>query len=385
MRPFLLLYFLCTSFLNAQQLDKEQYDKGVDFVTCVCMNTVLKEKQVDCEKDKIIIEDIPSDQGRSIALFNEFQTLKREDKKSIDFLVNEIFENQKKYQKINAFAKKNATQLDSIKSRIRRFLTQEEIKQGANDASEQVKDSTIEEENAVPMPITSLIEKTNPGHIMEKSFFEENSIALILGVLLILLALYVISSIYNIKKRLETVDQRISNRVKIGEVPFGNQNSENRTNANLENNLRELSRKVSELENSIAKIPDTASSIEERHSINPPLMTMKEQVKNEVFYMSVPNEDGTFDVGGKTTKESALYEFIVDAQNQSLAKFSFAARDTKIIQSVVDYSQSYINPVCDPQNALNQNAKKITTIRPGTAEKRNDKWIVLTKAQIKYE
>jgi hypothetical protein len=51
---------------------------------------------------------------------------------------------------------------------------------------------------------------------------------------------------------------------------------------------------------------------------------------------------------------------------------------------ILDYPNKYIKPVCEELNAFNQNANNIV-ITSGIAEKRNDKWIVTTKAKIKYE
>lgn len=107
----------------------------------------------------------------------------------------------------------------------------------------------------------------------------------------------------------------------------------------------------------------------------------------EIFYMATPSGEKSFDISAKTETFKAtqsLYKFTVDSVNNNHATFIFQSDETGISDSV-NSPHIYIEPVCDPQNALNQNAKRITTIRPGTAEKRNDKWMVLTKAQIKYE
>lgn len=376
MRLFLLIYFLCTSFLNAQQFDKEQYDKGVDFVTCVCISKALK-KEFDCKR-QLKENDIPVNEKATLALFKELQSLKSENKKDVDFLCNGIFNNEIKYKKIYAFAdKRKGETLDNIKLKIKDFLVTDGVQEIASDPSEEMNDSLETQEKLKPVPDTNASAETIKEKPMQTSFIEENAYTLIIGVVLVILILYVISMNIRLKKELRNIHERIERRAPIEYSKSDNAKSPG--NLNLENKIQELSRKILDLENN-RKLQEETSIEKPQH-----IPIVKNEATNETFYMSVPNEDGTFDVGGKTTKESALYEFIVDAQNQSLAKFTFAARDTKIIQSVVDYSQSYINPVCDPQNALNQNAKKITTIRPGTAEKRNDKWIVLTKAQIKYE
>jgi len=384
MRNILLIYFLSLSFLNGQELDKAKFEEGVDFVTCICINTASQKEIVDCKKDIIRQSDIPAGEKATIALFQELQALKKETRKNASFLSEEIFENEKKFQKINAFAKKRkGAALDTIKLKIKNFLTTEETQFLTSDPPENSIEPAIPEETSQPLEVLNTIEEKKQKPIMERSFFEENSILLILSAVLIIAIIYVFWVHWNLKKKFQEVNDRIGRRVKISkDFPSSNQKIESKTNSNLENKIEELSRKILDLENTIAKM-QTTENLEKNLSTN--MLQAKSQVANEVFYMAVPNEDGSFDNDGKTSKEAALYEFIIDSQNPSVAKFSFTAKDIKIIQSVVDYSQSYINPVCEPQNALNQNAKQIVTIRPGIAEKRNDKWIITNKAQIKYE
>lgn len=381
MKAFLLIYFLSLSFLNAQQLDKEKFDKGVDFVTCICINNASKKEIVDCKKAKIERKDISD--GKTIALFDELQSLKKETKKNANFLSKDIFENEKKYQKIHAFAeRRKGKELDSIKLKIEFFLEAEDVEITQSDPAEDSIGSAIPDETATSVTIISPIEETKQQPIMETSFLEENSISLILFVILIVLIIYILLEFSSLKKKINTANRKSDKEFKSENSLFSKQNIENRNISNLENKIQTLSTKISELENNIEKI---SNSVNIERTVLTDIPLKKEEAVNEVFYMAVPNEDGSFDNGGRIRKEAALYEFVVDAKNPTLAKFSFFARDIKIIQSVVDYSQSYINPVCEPQNALNQNAKQITTVRHGIAEKRNDKWVITSKAQIKYE
>lgn len=384
MRYLLLIFFFGTSFLNAQKLDDTRYLEGVDYVTCICMKVVLN-KQIDCKSEKIAESDIPKKEQKTLALFKELQSLKSEKNRGINFLSEKIFNDKVKYEKIFAFADKRKVQiLESIKPDIENYLMLVQGNEIRGDLPESTNYTEPEVEEIEIEPIQDITTIKPKETVMQQSFLEENALSLITGILLIILLFYVIYLSIHFKKKFAATNSRIDRRVSINDSTFGNVVSSvnsNPVSSNSDNKIQELSRKIVELENAF-KILNEKSF--ERHAFTA-MPIEKQESTSENFYMSVPNEDGTFDVNGRTSKEAALYEFIVDSQNQSLAKFTFTAMDTKIIQSVVDYSQSYINPVCDPQNALNQNAKRIITLRPGTAEKRNDKWIVLTKAQIKYE
>lgn len=106
----------------------------------------------------------------------------------------------------------------------------------------------------------------------------------------------------------------------------------------------------------------------------------------EIFYMATPDQNN-FDLSSLSNSfkpTQSLYEFTVDNQDKSKASFIFYS-DEVGIKDAVNYPHRYLEPVCEPQNALNQNAKSITTIKPGIAEKRNNQWVVTTKAKIKYE
>lgn len=387
MRYFLLIYFLCIPFVNAQKLNETEYENAVDFVTCVCMNVVLKNQDNDCKTTRLELKDIPKDQTASIALFQEFQSLKKEKNKNVDFLVNEIFTNEKKFQKIYAFAKKYSTQLNGIKldieSDIKNFSSvnknQEELNNPSDTIDSHLTAQDVPQEEPQIEPITEVTNVKTKETIMETSYIEQNFLTLIIGIILIILIVCVIFKNNASKKELEDIRKKIRNRQEANSS--NTETIKNYDSIRLEREIDLISKKIIELEDNF-KILNQKSM---EQPVTVPMPMVKQEPISDTFYMAAPNGDGTFDINGNTSKEVALYEFIVDLKNPLKAEFSFIASDTKIIQSVVDYSQTYINPACDAQNALNQNAKRIITLYPGTAERRNDKWIIITKAQIKYE
>lgn len=154
---------------------------------------------------------------------------------------------------------------------------------------------------------------------------------------------------------------------------------------NLENSINNIE---SQLQNSIQK--NLSNNIVTDSSIPKINNEIKLEVPpkpiQEVFYMATPDQNN-FDISSlsNTFKPTqSLYEFKVDNYDKSKASFTFYS-DEIGIRDAVNYPHTYLDPVCESQNALNQNAKSINTIKPGIAEKRNDKWVVTTKAKIKYE
>lgn len=120
-----------------------------------------------------------------------------------------------------------------------------------------------------------------------------------------------------------------------------------------------------------------------------PVIELKvpEKPKQEVFYMATPNEDGSFEVSSRSDEFRAtqsLYQFVINSNDTTKASFTFYS-DEAGIRDAVNYPHTYIAPVCEPDNALNQNARQILTIQPGLAEKRNTRWIVTQKTKIRYQ
>lgn len=157
------------------------------------------------------------------------------------------------------------------------------------------------------------------------------------------------------------------------------------------NNVRELRREVDELKRIIRELERSASvsKVEPAVSEGPVeviLEVPKKELDNVVFYMPTPIDEKVFDIRGKSDvfqPTRTLYKFLVH-KSGNRAEFEFHSDDMGV-RDAVNYPQRYITPVCEPQNSLNQNSKKIITVQKGTAENQGDKWIVTQKAKIRYE
>lgn len=220
-------------------------------------------------------------------------------------------------------------------------------------------------------------------------FFNYNFWTLLLGVIIVTMGGYVMY----LKVKLTGLERRISS---LKREPF--QPTEQvsvrvlKDIQDLKDQVNNIHRKLKpaqvpqpQIANPVSTVGEVYRATEERSKEIE--LKVPDKPKQEVFYMATPNEDGTFDVAGRSNEfrgTQSLYRFTAEAGNNNKATFCFYS-DEAGLQDAVNYPHTYITPVCDPQNALNQNARSIRTIRTGTAEKRNDKWVVTTKTQISYE
>ncbi|WP_118195598.1 hypothetical protein [Albibacterium indicum] len=102
------------------------------------------------------------------------------------------------------------------------------------------------------------------------------------------------------------------------------------------------------------------------------------------FYMSTPNKDGSFNSASYSERflpSVSIYHFI--PLNESEAEFEFES-DEQGTRDALNFSQSYIEPVCDEENDVTPDSKKVVTLRKGLAEKTNGSWIVRQKAVVMY-
>ena len=146
----------------------------------------------------------------------------------------------------------------------------------------------------------------------------------------------------------------------------------------LENELRNLSTKIES-----TKIPLEIVQSKPVHSSWQE--TKQPEIKNETFYLSNPNADGTFNESSASNqyKEGAsIYRFTKVGNNR--AKFQIDERESSI-KLALQFPDKSIDPVCEATNSYNAKAKRIVTDSPGDAELIGEKWVKNTKAKIRYE
>lgn len=386
------LLFIC-QFNFAQDSNSPEYIKAVDYVTCICINDALPTGQTfNCQTETLSKGNISD--SKTLALFEEFQTLKTQRNVAdyLNFLSEEIFLDGVKFKKIHDFAeKRKGAKIDKIKAEIKEYIrnsiTSNNIESTSSESS---KIKSEETDSTVNNGQTELYSDgiNQPNSNSENPASSKFNIwTAMLFVLMFTIAILLIRIYILLNKNVKNLNARIDRRIKTEELPnIGRPLNTQNSNESLR--IGKLESIIKNLEYSISNLSSPTIYKEERSPevmLTVPNANVPQAI---VFYMATPNkEDGSFDISSQTETfkpTQSLYKFTVDNSNSSKAKFEFFSDEAGIRDSI-DSPQTYIDPVCEPQNARNPNAKKIVTTSSGTAEKRNDKWVKITNAKIKYE
>lgn len=374
---FIIFLSLCCYFSFAQE-NTQRYEEAVDYVICVCINDT-GEKQKDCDNGYYYQESDFQDKSNNngnYLLFEEFQRLKGEniaEDKVVSFLSEDIFKSEK-YKKIKAFAEnpKRKERINDIKQYVREHL---------NSIYSDVKtESKLEEKKDIETPVSDAYE-TQKSEPQKVSFFAIN----FWTILFLLLIIGIIIFVYTLGKWISDIEGKVKRIEK-------NDNSSAIVQPDFQstNNTRRLEEKIQKINNRLDRIESSSVSKKETPVSEQPkeviLQAPKKEPETTVFYMATPNAEKTFDIRSKSDvflPTRSLYKFFVD-NSEKKAAFEFHSDESGIRESA-NSPHLYIEPVCEPQNAQNPNAKKITTIEKGVAENQGDKWVVTKKAKIRYE
>ncbi len=105
----------------------------------------------------------------------------------------------------------------------------------------------------------------------------------------------------------------------------------------------------------------------------------------EKAYLSLPMNEMIFNNASKSPVPmigQSFYEFYIDNDGQT-ATFKFWD-NIEAVKHAIDKPHSHIEPACEPVNARDSYATRIFTEKDGFAVLEDNKWIVKTKAKIKY-
>jgi uncharacterized membrane protein YgcG len=103
----------------------------------------------------------------------------------------------------------------------------------------------------------------------------------------------------------------------------------------------------------------------------------------DVFYMAGPVNNYFPNSAKSFTKDNTVYRFKVSANKQD-AEFELHTSGAPI-NEIVQLSESYIKSACDEENLPSYPVRNIITKKAGQAILEGDKWIIKSKALIRYE
>lgn len=419
-KTILIAALLSVSGLTQAQVDRDAFEKAVDFVNCKTVEFSLKGKldilqkyQQNCScKDGAAnteISNFLSSVGgyeATISLSNEIELLKKQFNKNwkaedeVIFLTENIFADQTKYQKLYSFAdkRKNDSGFATFKSDLRKELPailakQLELSnptQSNTDSKDLVKPLTLEER-------VSVLEQRSEPKVEENGWLD--GFSNYLAILAIIVSIVAIIVTFSKRSRgAETNNKEIDDTYNsiINKILSGRRFGEFiQSELNRRINQRDI---VDSVINKFS--PEITKLIEEKSESKPTMEwnfpsqhfphkdeSKQPESKAETFFLSTPNSDGSFNDSSVSInyKEGAsIYRFTKVGNNRAM--FQIDEREASV-KLALTYPDKSIDPVCDAVNAFNPKAKLITTVEFGEAELLNDKWVVnkSQKAKIRYE
>jgi len=236
----------------------------------------------------------------------------------------------------------------------------------------------------------------------DSSLFTIDSL-LIYGCLLLILILFIIhfvqaakngrllkdvyNAVYNKVTREYSIE--LNRRLNDGKMPLPSLPDEE-----LQEQIDALQKRLFKLEDILrtqpVKTDEKAIAVKELAAAPKPIAAhaVKESTTEEVFYLSTPNSDGSFNVSSAQQiyrLGASIYEFR-KLPNSNKATFSIDLRESSV-KLALRYAALNIDPVCDAENEFNMNAKRIICKpgKEGQADLSGDKWTVSKKAKIFYE
>lgn len=105
----------------------------------------------------------------------------------------------------------------------------------------------------------------------------------------------------------------------------------------------------------------------------------------EITYLSLPMNEMIFNNASRSPVPmigQSFYEFFISKDGMT-ATFKFW-NNPDAVKHAIDKPHSHIEPACEPINARDSYATRIVTEKDGYAVLEDNKWIVKTKAKIKY-
>jgi hypothetical protein len=403
LKTILIAVLIAAYSLAQAQVSRDGFDKAVDFLNCKTVemtlsNDVLSQYQQQCSCEVSNYNNISQfligigKLDATIALSKEVETLKNTFKANwtkdevIVFLGETIFNDKTKYQKIFAFAEKRngKPEFEEYKTIVR------------NGLSKILVDIPIQKEIDEQLTLESRLSnlELNQRNInKDKSWFDGItfqidilSILISLGLSLIILFIVLRNFSNEESEKLERLRAYV--KQKISEASFNKVSPSQQTKPS---EIKDLYNRIEYLENHIKILTDKINGI--NNSIQAVYTQPKAQkldielpeIKGEIFYLSTPNSDGSFNDSSASTnyKEGAsIYRFTKTSSNR--AKFQIDEREASI-KLALQFPDRNIKPVCDAENAFDPQSKTIITTGVGEAELVGDKWINYKKAKIRYE
>ena len=395
--------FITAYSITKAQISKEGFEAAIDYFNCKTVEITLEDDNLSQYKEQCPCTEVGHEQiiqflakrgnySRTIKLSNEIESLKREFKTdwkkddAINFLSEEIFKENTRYPSLYAFAekRKNKEEFNKYKQDLRNELniTLSEVSRGPVDNTNYSERIDSNSKEPSPPPLKEVSESGFLGSVSDYLVV----IAIILATIALILSFRMqsINKVYEtlLSKLLQSrrLDDYIQDKIDLKKPKPHNPIDSSK--------IEEIQKRVNDLEVAVKKLNENLNVQKPLadYSMQQPFQEVKQTVvRTEIFYLSTPNTDGSFNESSTSQiyREGAtIYRFTKISSNR--AKFQIDEKDASV-KLALQYPDKNIDPVCDAENAFNPKASRIVTIQAGEAELQGDKWIKTTKAKIRYE
>jgi len=393
----LSLFCISINEIQAQTLSKEDVQRAVDYLNCKSVLlanqqsatsgvTAEFEKKCNCESnityDKIK-GAITSSEDKTLGLSKEINSivnqkdiLSKTKDELILLLTESIFNDSSKYKVIYKFAHKPGrdNDIDKLKNDLKKKFEEPDFFSNANKPSKESKENTS---NA-----------TKNEQTAESGWFSGFSSQMIVISLLfsfiISLIVFLISrsELNKLNEQLDSEIDKRRNREKNN--PAKNDKGTNDEFTKLQKTLENVfDVKIAQLQSDLESLKNEIREL--KNKTNSPSNGVRDKIsfsESKKFYLSNPIKEGIFDANSEHLIMRAG-ESMYEAIEIGINKFEFVICNSSINRALSN-SVRYIKPVCEELNEQG-NASRIITVTPGIIELQNDKWIVITKAKIRYE
>jgi len=411
MKKNILLLVLAVMLFESSfgQVTKESYEKAVDILNYQSVYYSLSvlspasgvtakfNTNCNCESNPAfekIKSSIPETELKTIEISNEIQKLKSQgisafdQSRALDFLLNASF-NESTILKDFRNQLEQKGKLSDYKAKLKQQLEvvlQENIQAKPSSQNESESKLSALESRIQIMEQKQNVKEEKPG-ILGGFLDYLVLLAIVLGILGLFLAL---------RKRdnYEELLHRILESRRLKDLINSQNNSRNsgmRHNNSTSSEIRDMQARIRDLESQINSLNNDIEKLKQPTSTYPKSPSPSNQEirqhepKTEILFLSTPNSDGSFNESSasNTYKDGASIYRLMKTGSAN-AKFQIDEKETSI-KLALQYPDKNIDPVCDAENAFNPRANKISTIKMGEAELQNGKWIINSKALIRYE
>lgn len=391
------------------QVTKESYEKAVDILnyqsvyyslsvlsptsgvtakfstSCNCENTPSFEK---------IKSSIPATEPKTTKISSEIENLKSQDisafdkSAALDYMLTEAFNTS---QSLNDFK----TQLEQkgkysdYKAKLTQRLEgvlQENIQVNTSSQNESESKLSSLESRIQIIEQNQNVKEEKPGIFGGFSDYLV-ILAVVLGIFGLFLALRKRDNYEEFlprileSRRLKEMIQSQNNSTSIGMRHSNSTSSEIR---DMQGRIRDLESQINRINNDIEKLKQPKSTYSSNPS-NSNQEVRQPEPKTEILFLSTPNSDGSFNESSasNTYKDGASIYRLMKTGSAN-AKFQIDEKETSI-KFALTYPDKCIIPVCDSVNEYEPKYTKIKTLNQGESDLQDGKWVLKSKALIRYE